>query len=143
MMNDELGQLTGDNAVTYVDNMPAKYRAIDTSLPTLSSLPNTASSGPFLELNLFTQPKIRPLPLSKLESSASTTSTASNAELKSRCPEKPCFLSSTTFHASESNYDNLKELVEKALYGMEDYDWSYFPNECMVKRTLPFFFLHI
>jgi hypothetical protein len=158
-MSDELGYITGDTAVTYNQEFTgqfSKYRAVesfsDTGRFSLIA-PRGSSAGVHNNhIDLHHNEKLHlstpgRLPVSKLQPLPASPSSASH-----KCPEKPFFLSNTTFHCSESNYDTVKASVERALSTLEEYDWSYFPNDCMVSLIVkivissnialsPYFFL--
>jgi hypothetical protein len=150
-MTEEFGSLTAESAVTLnEDTQFTKYRAIERApLSELDSFSVRWSTSEPVggEISVFDdRSKTGPsrLPITKTEL---FTETSDSSKLCIKCPEKPCFLSSTCFHAYESNYDNVKLLVEKALHTLDDYDWSYFESECMVSgfvallEDFMFFFL--
>jgi hypothetical protein len=138
-MSDELGYITGDTAVTYNQEFTgqfSKYRAVESFSDTgrFSLITPHGSSAGFHnnhhhneKLQLSTPGR---LPVSKLQPLPASPSSATH-----KCPEKPFFLSNTTFHCSESNYDMVKASIERALSTLEEYDWSYFPNDCMVRAS--------
>lgn len=146
-MSSELGFLTGESAVTYNEFAgPApKYRAVESfthdmgnfSILSPSLIKQQTPIGGTIDLSEPGKLSIHSTTPSRLPvSKAQIQPTSPSASIK--CPEKPCFLSNTTFHCSESNYDIVKESVEKALTSLEDYDWSYFKDDCMVRHFPPF-----
>jgi hypothetical protein len=142
-MSEEFGSLTAESAVTLnEDTQFTKYRAIERApLSELDSFSVRWSTSEPVggEISIFddrskTAPSRLPITKSELFTEASDSS---NFSIK--CPEKPCFLSNTSFHTYESSYDKVKQLVEKALDTLDDYDWSYFESECMVSAVVPLF----
>jgi hypothetical protein len=117
-----------------------KYRAVPKEMFTTHHDTTTKSLmvvSPFQTTLEEKKPTIR-LPSSRTEVA---TSPSSSSQLK--CPEIPCFLSNTTFHPHESNFEKLKELVDKALNDLEDYDCSFIEDSCLVRSLSMSFLLYI
>jgi hypothetical protein len=139
MINDEYGQLTGETAVTFnvdvMGHLNKKYRAVEVFAHEINGLSLLApGSSSQIEFHEFTETRkyvsvpscqVHPVPITQPNTSVN----------RIRCPEKPCFVPpNTSFFASESNYEKLKEKMEKALGMLEEFfDWSYFENDCMWK----------
>mmetsp|Transcript_4438 Transcript_4438/g.4854 ORF Transcript_4438/g.4854 Transcript_4438/m.4854 type:complete len:425 (+) Transcript_4438:157-1431(+) len=135
MMDHEALTLTAESAVTfnqeYVGQL-AKYRAVEQpfthEIKNISFIPGSSSTV-CVDLNESRKTTtITRLPPARAEAAPRSPSDSP------RCPEKPCFLAAnTSFLASEANYEKVKDSVERALMMLEDYDWSYFENECAWK----------
>ncbi len=135
MMDHEAPTLTAESAVTfnqeYVGQL-AKYRAVEQpfthEIKNISFIPGSSSTV-CVDLNESRKTTtITRLPPARAEAAPRSPSDSP------RCPEKPCFLAAnTSFLASEANYEKVKDSVERALMMLEDYDWSYFENECAWK----------
>lgn len=126
----------GDSAVTDVSDGPIrKYRAIDygfthdtSNFMILSPVQLNETKKSFQGTSNQSIRKSTPAryPLSELEISQSPSTTI-------KCPEIPCFISNTAFNCNKINYEKVKELVEKALNSMEEYDWSFLEDACAWK----------
>src|SRR5687768_8896273 len=105
-MSDEFGSITGDTAVTYNQEYSgqfSKYRAVESfndngkfSLLTPQQQQHSSHNNGLIDLNHNDKLKLSApsrLPLSKVQPSSPPSSSSSH-----KCPEKPCFLSNTTFH---------------------------------------------
>jgi hypothetical protein len=138
MLNDELVGFDGESAVTYINagvstddsstlrSHFTQHRAVGACLhhSSISFSRQTEDSG-FCSLSLPSKPS------SKIELGSSASSRKRSQASSVRCQEKPLFIQkNSSFYLQESDYENIKMSVEKALQSVEnDYDWNYFENE--------------
>lgn len=136
MMDDEFAFFDADVAINLPAEQFAKYRAVEIFASEAGAhCFNLLNSIPVHQVEALVDERkplsaVIPVSLETLKATILNPAVPSSSSKKIVCPSVPsCINGKNSFYANEIDFCNIQGKIEKVLSGLNDYDWSFLPDE--------------